>query len=73
MDKQQSKLQRALQSGALRRSALNYLTEQERRKYELAIELGLLEKLKQVGWAGLSTKETGRIGGLLARDQGKRQ
>ncbi|MBE5793565.1 MAG: small, acid-soluble spore protein, alpha/beta type [Clostridiales bacterium] len=56
-----------LLSGALRRSALSYLSEQEKRKYEIARELGILDKVRQVGWAGLSAKETGRIGGLMGR------
>lgn len=34
-------------------------------KYEIAEELGLLEKVKCVGWGGLTAKETGRIGGLM--------
>ena len=41
------------------------LSQMERCKYEVARELGLLEKLTQVGWAGLSTAESGRIGGLV--------
>jgi len=35
-------------------------------KLEIAQELGLSEKLEQVGWSGLTASETGRIGGLLA-------
>lgn len=58
-----------LLSGALRRNALSYLSAAEKRKYEIARELGLLEKVRQVGWAGLSAKETGRIGGLMGRKQ----
>lgn len=34
-------------------------------KYEIAEELGLLNKVKQAGWGGLTAKETGRIGGLI--------
>ena len=56
-------------SGALRRNALTYLSLQERRKYEIARELGLLDRVKEVGWAGLSAKETGRIGGLIGREK----
>ncbi len=41
------------------------LTPEERLKYEIAQELGLLPKLRRVGWAGLSTAESGRIGGLV--------
>lgn len=39
----------------------------ESMKYEIARELGLLEKVNQVGWKGLSPKETGRIGGLMTK------
>lgn len=41
--------------------------ETERLKYEIAEELGLLEKVKEVGWKGLTPKETGRIGGLISK------
>ena len=37
----------------------------EELKMEIAEELGLLDKVKKVGWAGLSAKETGRMGGIL--------
>ncbi|NLU53458.1 MAG: small, acid-soluble spore protein, alpha/beta type [Clostridiaceae bacterium] len=36
-------------------------------KLEIAKELGLLEKIQQGGWKSLTSKETGRIGGLLSR------
>ena len=39
----------------------------ERLKYEAAAELGLLEKLIQVGWSGLSARETGLIGAHVKR------
>ena len=39
-----------------------------------ARELGLLEKLERVGWAGLSTAESGRIGGKVgAKKREKRK
>ncbi len=41
------------------------LSQEERLKYEVAEELGLLPKLREVGWAGLSTAESGRIGGIV--------
>lgn len=41
-------------------------TQRERNKYRAAKEAGLLERLMEVGWAGLTAKETGRIGGLSA-------
>ena len=62
--------QNGLLSGARRRQAMTYLTLQERRKYEIARELGLLERVREVGWAGLSAKETGRIGGLVGGKRG---
>ena len=45
------------------------LTEAEKSKYEIARELGLLDKVLDGGWKSLSAKETGRIGGLMARRQ----
>ena len=42
-----------------------------RMKYEIVQELGLLDKVKQVGWAGLSAKETGRIGGMMGQKKRK--
>ena len=41
------------------------LSPEERLKYEVARELGLLPKLTRVGWAGLTAAESGRIGGLV--------
>ncbi|ABR47802.1 small, acid-soluble spore protein, alpha/beta family [Alkaliphilus metalliredigens QYMF] len=42
-------------------------------KYEIAEELGLLEKVKSFGWGGLTAKETGRIGGLITVRKKKNQ
>ena len=45
------------------------LTEAEKRdlqmKMEIAEELGLLEKVEQLGWKGLTSRESGRIGGIM--------
>ncbi|MDO5143616.1 MAG: small, acid-soluble spore protein, alpha/beta type [bacterium] len=41
--------------------------EQTRRKYELAEQLGLTSLLREKGWAGISAKDTGRIGGSMRR------
>lgn len=46
---------------------LNTLTEEEKLKYEIAEELGLLDKVMETGWKSLSSKETGRIGGLITK------
>lgn len=43
------------------------LEPHDRMKYEIAEELGLLEKVREGGWKALSSKETGRIGGLISR------
>ncbi len=43
------------------------LTPEDAMKYEIANELGLGEKLFEVGWGGLTAEETGRIGGLITR------
>ncbi len=40
-------------------------TEELLMKYEIAEELGLIEKVKCFGWGELTAKETGRIGGLM--------
>ena len=41
-------------------------SQKERNKYRAAEAAGLLERVLEVGWAGLSAKESGRIGGLAA-------
>lgn len=46
---------------------LNNLTEDEKLKYEIAEELGLLDRVMKEGWKSLSAKETGRIGGMMTR------
>ena len=40
----------------------NELPEEEKLKYEIAQELGVLDKVLEGGWKSLSEKETGRIG-----------
>ena len=41
------------------------LHEKDKRKSDLARRYGLTQRLMEVGWAGLSAKESGRIGGGL--------
>ena len=41
------------------------LTDNDIMKYEIASELGLLDKVNEQGWAGLTAKEARRIGGIL--------
>lgn len=52
---------------------LEELTPEEKLKYEIAEELGLMDRVLKEGWKSLSSKETGRIGGMVAkRRQGKK-
>lgn len=46
---------------------LKNLEPEEQLKYEIAEELGLLDKVMAEGWKSLSAKETGRIGGLMTK------
>ena len=46
---------------------ISELTEEERMKYEVAEELGLLDKVLKEGWRALTSKETGKIGGLVTK------
>lgn len=43
------------------------LTQDQKMKLEIASELGLLEQVQRDGWKSLSSKETGRIGGLMTK------
>lgn len=45
----------------------NNKEEIEKLKYEIAEELGLLDRVKEDGWKSLTSKETGRIGGLMTK------
>ena len=44
---------------------LSELEPEERLKYEIAEELGLLDQVMEKGWKSLSSRETGRIGGIV--------
>mgnify|MGYP002801795545 CR=1 FL=1 len=52
---------------------LNSLEPDEKMKYEVAEELGLLDRVLKEGWKSLTSKETGRIGGMVTKrkKQGK--
>lgn len=43
------------------------LTPEEQLKFEIAEELGLGERVIHEGWRCLTAKESGRIGGLMAK------
>ena len=36
-------------------------------KYEIAEELGLLDKISENGWKGLTSRESGHIGGIMGK------
>ncbi|MFU0828293.1 MAG: Small, acid-soluble spore protein, alpha/beta type [Lachnoclostridium sp.] len=46
---------------------LQNLKPDEKLKYEIATELGLIDKVMNSGWKSLSAKETGRIGGIMTK------
>ena len=48
------------------------LDPDEKLKYEVAEEIGLLDKVMTEGWKSLTSKETGRIGGLVTRKKKQR-
>ena len=48
-------------------------TINEQLKYEIAEELGLLDKVLEGGWRSLTSKETGRIGGLITKKRREMQ
>lgn len=43
------------------------MTPEELLKYEIAEEIGLGDKILQQGWKSLTSKESGRIGGLMTK------
>lgn len=45
----------------------------EKMKYEIAEELGLSEKVNTLGWGGLTSEETGRIGGIMTKRKKERK
>lgn len=46
---------------------LNNLKPEEEMKYEIASELGYLDKVLDTGWKSLTAKESGRIGGIITK------
>ena len=49
------------------------LPTEECMKYEIAEEMGLLDRVLSDGWKSLSAKETGRIGGLMTKRKREEQ
>jgi hypothetical protein len=48
-------------------------TPEDIMKMEIAAELGLMEKVAELGWGGLTAKETGRIGGMMTAKKKQRK
>jgi len=46
---------------------INNLKPEEEIKYEIAKELGYLDKVMTTGWKSLTAKESGRIGGIMTK------
>ncbi len=46
---------------------LKNLKSEEKMKYEVARELGYLDKVLSTGWKSLTAKESGRIGGIITK------
>ncbi len=49
------------------------LTPDDLMKLEIAKEIGLMDKVRELGWGGLTAKETGRIGGLMTAKKKQRK
>ncbi len=47
------------------REDIAQMESQERLKYEIAEEMGLLDQVLEEGWRSLSAKDTGKIGGIM--------
>lgn len=45
---------------------IKLLKKEEQFKWEMAVELGLFDKVVNSGWKSLTSKESGRIGGMLS-------
>ncbi len=49
------------------------LCEEDRMKYEAAEELGLIDKVMEKGWKGLTSRESGQIGGIVSSRKRKQK
>ena len=46
---------------------LRNIKREEMTKYEIAKELGLIDRVVENGWGSLTAKETGKIGGIMTK------
>lgn len=49
------------------------LDPQQKRKYQAAERLGLIPRLQEGGWAGLTAKESGRVGAAMRHPPKKQE
>ena len=71
--KKELKTMKSAKTKKIRREDIPNLEQSERVKYEIAEELGLLDKVLDNGWKSLSSKETGRIGGIISKKSRKKE
>ena len=50
-----------------------HMSPQEQLKFEIAQELGLDAKVLEQGWRSLTSKESGRIGGMMTKRRRQRK
>ena len=51
---------------------LSELDVDVQKKYEVAKELGIYDKVLEKGWGSLTAEETGRVGGMLRKRKNPR-
>lgn len=49
------------------------MTPNYKLKMEIAKEIGLYDKVQEEGWGGLTSKESGRIGGIITSRKRKKK
>ena len=69
--KKELKGMKSTKTKKIRREDIPNLETSERVKYEIAEELGLLDKVLEDGWKSLSSKETGRFFSIILSLPGK--
>lgn len=52
---------------------LSELDVDVQKKYEVAKELGIYDKVLEKGWGSLTAEETGRVGGMLRKRKNSRE
>lgn len=57
----------AMSSKKEKKIDLENIKPEDKLKYEIATELGFLDKVLDTGWKSLTAKESGRIGGLMTK------